>query len=189
MKKNKNILIYVILGLLIISNIYLLYDKFSQNNIKNFYDENVETLISPHHLREEISNGNSHKYIIVDTREKKDYLNGHIIGSINIIPNENLIENFKKLNPKKEIIIYCYTHYCMRGKKIGKELAKNKIFVKELGIGFNEWENFYKLWNYKSEWDKINISNYIKVGNESGIYISSDLEIGSCSGGDEKYSC
>ena len=183
--KNKNNLVinlvfFFLIIFLTISNIFLLWDKFFKNDIENFYIENVETLVSPHHLRGLISKGLVDDFILIDLREREDYLNGHIIGAINIVPDENLVENFEKLNENSEVIIYCYTHYCMRGKKVGKKLAESGIFVKELGIGFNEWKNFYKIWNYESEWEALNISEYIQVGEEAGFFEPDESDI-SCS--------
>jgi len=39
----------------------------------------------------------------------------------------------------------------MTGRKIGKLLAENGIYVKSLNIGWNEWRYFWDLWNHDSE--------------------------------------
>lgn len=161
---------------------------------KRFYDSNVATLISPHSLREQLEEGHE-EFIIVDTRERADYLENHIVTAINIVADENLVENFKKLQKEsggKEILTYCYTHVCMRSKKVGKKLAENGIFVRELGVGFNEWKNFWREWNYENEWTHIDINDFIVSGEEPGELDlkgrRSLLKDGSgCSTGD--YSC
>lgn len=44
--------------------------------------------------------------LIIDLRDKEDYLKGHIPSAINI-PYENLEDEIHKLNPNKLIIFYC----------------------------------------------------------------------------------
>ena len=139
--------------------------------IKSFYSSNTATLISPHSLREQLHKGHEN-FVLIDTREKEDYLRGHITTAINIVPSKNLVNDFRNLEiqyPDKEILIYCYTHVCMRGKKVGKELADNGVYVKELGIGFNEWKNFWRQWNYEDEWEFIDINEFITIGEEPGV--------------------
>ena len=48
--------------------------------------------------------------VIVSVRSADDYANGHIPGAINI-PLKDIakLENLKKLNPDKQIVVYCYT--------------------------------------------------------------------------------
>ena len=156
-----------------IAIVFLVQSEFFPNErqyIERFYESNVATLVSPHSLREQLSEGHE-QFILVDVREKEDYLRNHIITAINIVPDDNLIINFKELqmnSQDKEILVYCYTHVCMRGKKVGRVLAKNGVYVKELGIGFNEWKNFWREWNYENEWNSININELIISGEEPG---------------------
>ncbi len=141
------------------------------NSREDFYNGTVATLVSPHHLREELERGNAKKYLIIDTRQREDYLAGHIITAINIEPTHTMVDEFKEVMqkyPEREVVVYCYTHVCMRGKKIGKTLAENGVYVRELGIGFNEWKNFWREWNYESEWSDIQIEEFIHEGEEPG---------------------
>ena len=131
---------------------------------KTYYDTQTATLVSPHSLRELIEYGQS-PYLLVDLRERNDYLRSHIVGAINVVPSENLVEDFKKLqveNPYKTILTYCYTEVCMRGREVGRDLAAGGVFVRELGIGYNEWEHFWTKWNYENEWEHINIQDYMQ---------------------------
>ena len=57
----------------------------------------------------------------------------------------------------------------MSGRKIGRILAENGIYVKHLGIGWNEWRYFWNLWNHEYEWSITDVSDYIEKGNETGI--------------------
>lgn len=49
----------------------------------------------------------------------------------------------------------------MTGRKVGKMLAKEGIYVKHLGIGWNEWRYDWKSWNHPHEWDITNPMDYI----------------------------
>ncbi len=139
---------------------------------KQYYQSQSATLVSPHGLREKILHGDR-SYIIVDTRDKESYEAEHIVGAVHIEPVEGMVERFRELRqmyPDREIVIYCYTHVCMRGRKIGKVLAENGLYVQELGIGFNEWKNFWREWNYENEWSDITISDYVTDGPEPGEF-------------------
>ena len=188
--------IYVITVLQTIAIIFLFWVIFfpTENMLKKaYYDSEVATLVSPHSLREDILH-NTVSYVIVDVREKDDYLRGHIIGAINIVPGPGMVEKFKELekeNLNKKILTYCYTQVCLRGRKVGRELADSGVYVKELGIGFNDWKNFWRQWNYESEWSGININEYIQTGETPGKFanpIEKDLLDSGCSA-DAKYSC
>jgi len=104
--------------------------------------------VSPHTLRRKMDKGEQ-DYILVDLRSPQEYEREHIIGAVSIPaytdPNtsayeekDRIIRQFRELiekNPGKEIITYCYSIPCMTGRKIGKMLAENGIFVKTLIIG------------------------------------------------------
>ena len=143
----------------------------SDNVWKNIhYSSEVAALVSPHNLRELIEEG-TNPYTLVDVREPEHYELGHIIGAINIPPDARMVESFRELEDEgKNILVYCYTEVCMRGRKVGKELAENGIYVKELGIGFGEWKNGWREWNYEWEIPEINIDELIVVGSEPGMY-------------------
>ena len=190
-KANININLKPLLIGLIILNLSLILFIFStsykneNDYIKMYYESEAATLVSPHNLRERIDRNESN-FILVDTRNKDDYEYEHIKGSVNIPGYEDekwLVKKYLELikeNPDKEIIIYCYTEVCMRGRTIGRILVRNNIFVKELGIGFNEWKNYWKKWNYEKEWEHINIKDYIET-NESKKVVFNKNEIFGCS--------
>ena len=168
----------IIVGLLAINiliSVLLVRAVFfpSENELRyDYYSSEVATLISPHSLREDILHASS-PYVIVDVRSQLDYEAGHIVGAVSVIPGDSMydeIRNLQRENPDKEILTYCYTQVCMLGRKVGKALAEEGIYVRELGVGFNEWKNFWKNWNYEREWDTVNIDEYIKVGPEPGVF-------------------
>ncbi len=185
---NKNLII-IIITTLISSTIGALtvfgvisYQKPSQEDlIKEFYEIENAVRVSPHGLRVKMSKGEIGSYILVDLRSAEEYEKEHIITAINIPiykdantsaydEKDRIIGQFKEIiekNPKKEIIAYCYSMPCMTGRKIGKMLAENGIYIKELGIGWNEWRYFWNLWNHDGEIPS-KMEDYITKGKEPG---------------------
>ena len=126
---------------------YLLNKEKSQNSlIKNFYETENAVYVSPHSLRVKMSK-NDFNFTLVDLRSPEEYTREHIKGAINIpaykneetpdYNSERLVFEFSKLSKDKDIIVYCYSKPCMTGRKIGKILTENGIYVKHLGVGCN----------------------------------------------------
>jgi len=149
--------------------------------IREFYLTENAVYVSPHSLRLRMDAGHTN-YILVDVRSEEEYRSGHIIGAINIpvyrSPDSSInldtdvneaaaiVEKFKALPKDKEIIIYCYSAACMSGRKVGKLLAENGIYVKLLNIGWNEWRYYWNMWNHEGETAKV--EDYIASGPEPG---------------------
>ncbi len=162
---------------------YLLNQEKSQDSlIKEFYEIENAVYISPHGLRVKMSKNDSN-FTLVDLRSPEEYAREHIKGAINIpaykdeeTPDynaERLVSQFAQLSKDKDIIVYCYSIPCMTGRKIGKILAEDGIYVKHLGIGWNEWRYSWTSWNHEYEWNITNVSDYIEVGNlKPGNYTS-----------------
>lgn len=157
----------------------------SKNDIKNtnqlisdFYKTENAVYISPHSLRRMMDRGDTN-YILVDLRSPQEYEKEHVIGAVSISaykdPDtsaydemERIVNEFKKLPKDKEVIVYCYSMPCMTGRKVGLALAENGIFVKHLGIGWNEWRYFWTLWNHEHEWVLTKPEDYIFSGKDPG---------------------
>ena len=152
----------------------------SQNDlIKEFYLVENAVYISPHSLRGKMDKG-INDYVLVDLRSQQEYEKEHIVGAISIPaykdPNtsaydevDRIIGEFLKLPKNKDIIVYCYSMPCMTGRKIGKMLAEKEIYVKHLGIGWNEWRYFWNLWNHEHEWNTTKTEDYIASGKDPGM--------------------
>lgn len=127
-------------------------------------------------------------FVLIDLRSEQEYRKEHIIGALNVpaykTPDksayddkERIIESFQDIiagNPGKEIIVHCYSSACMTGRKIGKMLAEKGIYVKHLGIGWNEWRYSWNLWNHDGEAPS-KVEDYIT----SEPFTSADQEGGS----------
>lgn len=147
--------------------------------IKDFYLTENAVHVSPHSLRGKMDKG-INDYILVDLRSQEEYEKEHIIGAINIPAYKDkdtsdygavdrIVGAFSKLPKDKDIIVYCYSTPCMTGRKIGKMLAEHGIYVKHLGIGWNEWRYFWSLWNHEHEWNITGVENYIGRGEDPGV--------------------
>jgi rhodanese-related sulfurtransferase len=158
---------------------FYVLEKTEEELIKDFYLTENAVYISPHSLRVKMDKG-INDYILVDLRSREEYEKWHIVGAINIPVYEDprtpayedvdrIVKAFASLPKDKEIIVYCYSIPCMTGKKIGKILAEHGIYVKHLGIGWNEWRYFWNLWNHDWEWNITNPEDYIAYGPEPGV--------------------
>ncbi len=158
--------------------VLLKYQKPSNNDlIRGFYETENAVHISPHSLRKMMDKGEK-SYILVDLRSPQEYEKEHIIGAINIPvykdPNtsaydefDRIWKEFRQIPIEKDVIVYCYSTPCMTGRKIGKMLAEKEIFVKHLGIGWNEWRYYWNLWNHDGE-TPTKVEDYIQKGIEPG---------------------
>ncbi len=146
--------------------------------IKEFYLVENAVHVSPHSLRKKMSKGETDDFVLVDLRSAQEYEKEHVVGAVNIPAykdpehsaydeKDRIVSAFRQLPKDKEIIVYCYSTPCMTGRKIGKMLAENGIYVKHLGIGWNEWRYSWNLWNHDGEFPS-KAEDYIASGKEPG---------------------
>jgi rhodanese-related sulfurtransferase len=169
------------------------YTPSQDELIREFYRVEVASNVSPHHLRKAMTKGETDDFVLVDLRSPEEYEREHIAGAISIWAYndpensaydevDRIVSMFRALPQDKDIIVYCYSIPCMTGRKIGHALAEHGVYVKLLGVGWNEWRYFWTLWNHEHEWDQINVEDYIASGSEPGSakadpnYISPCLE-------------
>jgi len=175
---NKIIILAILFGAIfgsVASFVILNLEKSEEALIEDFYLTETAVHVSPHHLRKAMDKGDD-SFVLVDVRSPQEYEVEHILGAINIPAykdpdtsaygdTERIITAFSELPKDKDIIVYCYSIPCMSGKKIGKMLVENGIYVQQLGVGWNEWRYFWTLWNHEHEWDQTNVEDYIVSGN------------------------
>jgi rhodanese-related sulfurtransferase len=195
----KNILIGLSIGFILgVTSTYLLTKEPVKDNnalIADFYATENAVHVSPHSLRSYMSKGQVEKFVLVDLRSQEEYETAHIVTALNVPaykdPNtsaydetERIIGAFKaiiKENPGKDIIVYCYSTPCMTGRKIGLMLAEAGIYVKHLGIGWNDWRYDWNAWNHDGE-TPTKMEDYITTGTEPGLPPKTDL-VPSCTEG------
>jgi len=147
----------------------------------------VAVVVSPHALRTRMDRAED-DFILIDLRSPAEYAAGHIRRARNIpvyrdpdtpVYDEvsRIVEQFRALPEVKDTIVYCYSAACMSGRKVGRVLAENGIFVRHLGIGWNEWRHHWTDWNHEHEWKTKVVDDYIASGEPSG------------SNGDQSVSC
>ncbi len=179
----KVVILAAVAGALVGASTVLIYQKTQKPGnselIKEFYDIENAVYVSPHGLRKMMDKGDT-SYVLVDLRSPQEYEKEHIIGAVNVPayrdPNtsayeekDRIIKQFKELPKGKDIIVYCYSMSCMTGRKVGQFLADSGVFVKHLGIGWNEWKYFWTLWNHEHEWGVTKPEEYIQKGKEPGV--------------------
>lgn len=149
-----------------------------QELIEGFYLTESAVHVSPHGLRKMMDKGDG-SFVLVDLRSEEEYALGHVSGAVSVPAYkdkdtsaydevERIVAGFQALPADKDVIVYCYSVPCMTGRKVGKMLAERGIFVKQLGIGWNEWKYDWKGWNHEHEWKLTRSSDYITVGTEPG---------------------
>ena len=195
----KVVLISIIVGLLAGGiTAYLvveLGEKSQEDLIKEFYDVETATHVSPHGLRKHM--GEDPNVIIVDLRSQEEYEEEHIITAVNVPAYKDrdhsdygavdrIVSSFKEMqasNPDAEFIVYCYSTPCMTGRKVGKILADHGIYVKHLGIGWNEWRYHWQTWNHHHEWEITDVMDYVVSGPDPGVIEGAKKEVCPIEGG------
>ncbi len=157
-------------------------EKTNEDIVKEWYVAENAVSVSPHGLRKHIGDEN---FIIVDLRSQEEYETNHIVGARNVpayaTPDKSdygavdrIVGAFTEIQKEakqndQEIVVYCYSHGCMTGRKIGKMLAEHGIYVKHLNIGWQEWRYFWKMWNHDGE-TSVNAADYVSSGPEPGVF-------------------
>ncbi len=174
------------------------WEKSENALIKDYYEIENAVKVSPHSIRKKMDFGDT-SFVLVDLRSQEEYETEHIVGAVNIpsysSPDKSdydsvdrIVNSFKELqieNPEKDIIVYCYSTPCMTGRKIGLMLSENGIYVKHLGIGWNEWKYYWNLWNHDGE-TQVNPDDYVASGSDPGFFKLKD-NLQTCGLGD--FSC
>lgn len=147
--------------------------------VTDFYMTENAVHVSPHSLRGKMDKG-INDYVLVDLRSQEEYEKEHITGAVSIPAYKDkdtsdygavdrIVSAFTELPKGKDVIVYCYSIPCMTGRKVGAMLAEHGIYVKHLGIGWNEWRYFWDLWNHEHEWNITDAMDYIAQGAEPGV--------------------
>jgi rhodanese-related sulfurtransferase len=120
---------------------YFLIQMSSDNPFQKYYDEETAVSVSPFDYAREMESGNSTE-VLVDLRNSAVFEAAHFNGSINIpaeeMSPEEVVSSFGNLSTDKTPVVFCYSSYCMLGRKTGKLLADNGIYVKHLTVGWAE---------------------------------------------------
>lgn len=156
---------------------FVTINTWLSNPIAEFYAIETAVQVSPHGLRKLIDKQDK-SFVLVDLRSEQEYMSWHIVWAVNIPAYKDpdtsayddttrIIGDFKKLTEfyaDRSIIVYCYSMACMTGRKIGKMLAAEGIYVQHLGIGRNEWKYHWNLRNHEHERTQTSSADYISTG-------------------------
>ncbi|MBR9707209.1 MAG: hypothetical protein GOV15_02115 [Candidatus Diapherotrites archaeon] len=204
---NNTVLIAIVISIIAggitayaVVNYELSQPKTQDELIKEFYAVETAAHVSPHGIRKHIMKGETDDFILIDLRSPIEYEEEHIVGAVNVPAYKDpdhsdygAVERIRKeaaaiqaANPGKDLIVYCYSSPCMTGRKVGQILAEDGIYVKHLGVGWNEWKYFWTLWNHPHETsDLVDPADYVSSGPEPGVftgrnYLAEGLEGSGC---------
>lgn len=127
----------------------------------------------PMFLLEQIRSG-SQDYLLIDIRTLKEYEAGHIKTAVSMpVYGTELLNVDKSINGglirkavnnkfpnKKEIIVYGHSQNSSIAHEVASSIGGN---AKALGIGWNEWAHFKTFWVPETQWDEIDINEYIQI--------------------------
>jgi len=103
----------------------------------NLLDSSLrEQTISSRELVNKIEDDN---LLLLDVRPNKEFLQGHIQGAINILPEE-IEEKSKQLASDKTVVAYCRGPYCVYSYEMLQSLRSRGIDALRLEEGFPEWK-------------------------------------------------
>lgn len=157
----------------------------TQNDrITSFYEDENAAVVSPSTM-EKMIDAKDQSYILVDLRSKAEYDAEHIVTAINIpavsLSVGQIVAEFAKLPKDKQIIVHCYSGYCMLGRQTGKILAEHGVYVKELDAGWSEWRYHWDLINPGE--DPSGYKKYMVEGNTPPSSASGNLLMTPCKSG------
>ncbi|MCD7780686.1 MAG: rhodanese-like domain-containing protein [Candidatus Gastranaerophilales bacterium] len=107
---------------------------------KKFFEDIISYTVGPFTLDEIIAN-RTNTVNIVDVREYKDYINGHIPYSVHI-PYKDEECNLDILDKDKVTVVYTYSDSCPRAYKSALKLIEKHYPAVILRGGFKEWKKF-----------------------------------------------
>lgn len=196
----KHILIGLSIGFIlgVTSTYFLTKEPVKDTNalISEFYAVENAVHVSPHSLRSSMSKGQTEKFVLVDLRSQEEYETAHIVTALNVPAYKDantsaydevdrIVGSFREIiaqNPGKDIVVYCYSTPCMTGRKVGQMLSAKGIYVKHLGIGWNDWRYDWSAWNHDGE-IPTKMEDYIATGTEPGVPPKTDI-VPSCADGE-----
>lgn len=89
--------------------------------------------------KELISKFDEQELLILDVRPKREFLQGHIRGAINVQPEE-IHEKIQDLSTNKIVVAYCRGPYCLYSYEMIDSLREKGIEALRLEDGFPEWK-------------------------------------------------
>ncbi len=80
--------------------------------------------------------------LILDIRPEEEYLQGHIMGAINVPPEtmQQKLVQLKSMSKETLIVTYCRGPYCLFAHEAVQALQENGLNARRLQAGFPEWK-------------------------------------------------
>lgn len=89
--------------------------------------------------RELVNKMDEQDLLILDVRPNKEYLQGHILGAVNVQP-EDIEQEIQNLSCDKTVVAYCRGPYCLYSYEMVDSLRSKGIEALRLEEGFPEWK-------------------------------------------------
>lgn len=106
----------------------------------NYFAQRLRHEISAHVLREHVENANA-DFLLVDVRDPGMYRAGHIVGAVNLQPDE-IVEALEAEFPgERNLVVYSYDMGCMLSTHCADILTRHGYQVRQLLGGFEHWEH------------------------------------------------
>jgi rhodanese-related sulfurtransferase len=116
--------------------------KSNAANAKHFFADKMAFTTGPVEISHRIVK--KEDVVIIDVRESKDFMKGHVPGAINL-PQDNW-STLAGLRRDTMNIIYCYSQNCHLGADAAMQFAAKGYSVMEMNGGFESWkENGLKI--------------------------------------------
>ncbi len=115
-----------------------MFDQAKLNDSKaasDFFRNKMSFTTGPVELKSMIDQ--KKEVIVIDVRSYKDFINGHILGSLNL-PKEEW-DSARGLNKEKLNVVLCYSQVCHLATRACLEFSERGFSVMELEGGWKEW--------------------------------------------------
>jgi rhodanese-related sulfurtransferase len=103
---------------------------------EEFFADKLAFTIGPVEVNQQIED--HEKNLIIDVRDTKDFLKGHVPGAINL-PEGQWEKTSNWLNDQP-LIVYCYSQTCHLAARAAVEFARQGHSVQEMEGGFDTWK-------------------------------------------------
>lgn len=107
---------------------------------KKYFEDIISYTVGPYSLDEMLAN-RPNTINVLDVRDYKDYINGHIPYAVHI-PKKEIKDNLEILTKDKVTVVYTYSDSCPRAYKSALALIENHYPAVVLRGGFKEWKKF-----------------------------------------------
>ena len=112
-------------------------------------------------------------FLLVDVRSKRDFEKAHIKtavsfplyeenGEVKNITGSTADEFIRQYRQKNSVVVYAQFSGSQPSKDFAAVLRQAGVQASPLAIGWNEWRHFRNLWVPESQWDEVQVEEFIE---------------------------